>query len=871
MVTAAESTVTTEPNTHPTTARPLGVLITRRRRCGMTAEYHPRQFRGPLFFSGIASRGSGARSSGRVGRPRLGTSTRAPRSEVVHDEGMSESAPHVGPGRARWSSFALPGTVGTGLLVGFVFSLASSPRGAHLAWLAVGVIGGVFSITDLVLELRRGRFGIDPLALLSIVGALLVREYLAAAIISVMLASGRSLERWATHRARRELQALLVRVPKTAHVLRDGAVTTLPLASVAPGDLVLVESGEMVSIDGTIISEAASLDESALTGESLPVERTLGEHVRSGVLNAGSPFEIRATATADESTYAGIIRLVRDAESTPVPFVRLADRYSQAFLVVALLVAGAAWLMGGPTRAVAVLVVATPCPLILAVPVALVSGLSRAAQMGIIVKSGAVLEQLSHCRTLLIDKTGTITRGRPELNEVLVAGPMPADELLRLAGSLDQTSPHVLANAIVQAALSRRLELAMPASVEEVAGQGIRGDVEGRHVRVGTAAWCGVSGSASWSHAARRRARLDGALTVFVGVDGSAAGALVFDDPIRPDVVRTLRSLRRRGITRIAMVTGDRIEVAETVCATIGVDAVLAERTPQEKLDIARDESARAPTIMVGDGINDAPALALADVGVAMGSRAATAASEAADAILTSDRLDRLDDAVSIAQRSLFIARQSMITGISLSLVAMVVASIGWLPAVGGALLQEVIDVAVIVNSLRALRPRERPVRLSPDELTVTAHFRAEHVNLRAQIDEIRRVADELGTLSPESTIATVRAVQKMLLEEILPHEEAEESTLYPVLERVMGGREPLGAMSHAHREIAHQIRRLGQVIDDLPEHEMEDADLAELRALLYGLHVIVKLHTAQEEENYLYFDDRHLDAPTTPMTGALT
>ncbi|MBW4030694.1 MAG: cadmium-translocating P-type ATPase [Acidobacteria bacterium] len=785
---------------------------------------------------------------------------------------MDEPPRLVAPEHSRWLAFALPVSVGLGLFLGLALYVASAHGAARVTWLAVGVVGAVFSVSDLVRELRHGRFGIDPLALLSIVGAVWVNEYLAAAIISVMLASGRALEQWATHRARRELQALLVRVPKTAHVVRDGNLLTVPLATLVAGDLILVESGEMVPIDGTIMSASVSLDESALTGEPLPVERSLGDHVRSGVLNAGSPLEIRATATAADSTYAGIIRLVQDAETTPVPFVRLADRYSQGFLIVALLVAGVAWVLGGPTRAVAVLVVATPCPLILAVPVALVSGLSRAAQLGIIIKSGAVLEQLSHCRTLLIDKTGTITRGRPELSEVLVAPATAADDLLRLAGSLDQTSPHVLANAIVQSALSHGLELEMPTDVEEVTGHGIGGDVAGRHVKVGTASWCGVSGSAPWAHAARRRARLDGALTVFVSVDGQPAGALVFDDPVRPDVVRTLRSLRRRGITRIAMVTGDRIEVAETVCATIGVDTVLAERTPQEKLDIARDESSHEPTVMVGDGINDAPALALADVGVAMGSRAATAASEAADVILTSDRLDRLDDAMAISQRSLFIARQSMITGISLSLAAMVVAAIGWLPAVAGALLQEVIDVAVIVNSLRALRPKEKAVQLTTNELAVTAQFRAEHVALRERIEEIRRVADELGTLTPDATLAAVRAVHEMLVNEILPHEEAEEATLYPVLERVMGGREPLGAMSHAHREIAHQIRRLGQVIDDAPLHDMEGADLSELRALLYGLHVIVKLHTAQEEENYLYFDDRRLESTESrPLTGATT
>ena len=775
------------------------------------------------------------------------------------------------PWRSRVVAFGMPLAVASGRFAGAVLWLEGSRHEAHAAWFAVAIVGLIFSSIDLVKELCHGRFGIDPLAVLSIIGALVVRELLAAAIISVMLASGRALEQWASRRARRELESLLTRVPKTAHLVSGADMTTVPLESVVTGDVVVVTSGEMVPIDGTIMTTSAVLDESALTGESLPVERSLGEHVRSGALNAGAPLTIRASASAENSTYSGIIRLVAGAESTPVPFVRLADRYSQFFLAIALAMAGGAWLIGGLSRAVAVLVVATPCPLILAVPVALVSGLSRSAHLGIIVKNGAVLEKLARCRTVLIDKTGTITRGHPELAEVVVAGAMSADEIVRLAASLDQMSPHVLAGAIVKSALQRGLALAIPTSVDEVAGQGISGLVGDRNVTVGKAAWCGVHDSPTWARSARRRARLDGALTVFVGVDGAPAGALVFDDPIRPDVVRTMRALRRRGIVRIAMVTGDRIEVAETICAVIGIDEVLADRSPQEKLDIVRDESSRAPTIMVGDGINDAPALALADVGVAMGSRAATAASEAADVVLTSERLDRLDDAVAIAQRSLFVARQSMVTGISLSLVAMGVAAAGWLPAVWGALLQEVIDVAVILNSLRALRGKNASVRLSAEDAAITAHFRSEHLELRSRIEEIRRVADELGSKTTAETMSDVKMVQQILVGEVQPHEEAEEATLYPVLERIMGGKEPLGAMSHAHREIVHQIRRLGQVIDDLPQYDVDSANLSELRAILYGLYVIVKLHTAQEEENYLYFDDSQISGQTSRPVSEVT
>ena len=777
--------------------------------------------------------------------------------------------------RSRAIAFGLPVAVAAGLALGAVLWFTHSRDSADAAWFVVALLGLLFSLIDLVNELRRGRFGIDPLAILSILGALAVRELLAAAIISVMLASGRALEQWASRRARRELESLLVRVPETAHLLRDNDLVTVSLSSVTVGDLIVVTSGEMAPVDGTIMSERAVVDESALTGESLPVERTLGDHLRSGALNAGPPLTIRATASADESTYSGIIRLVAGAESTPVPFVRLADKYSQVFLGVALAVAGVAWLIGGLTRAVAVLVVATPCPLLLAVPVALVSGLSRSAHLGIIVKDGAVLERLAQCTTVLVDKTGTITRGRPVLTNVVVAAeqisaPRSDHEVLRLAASLDQFSPHVLASALVRSALERGLTLEIPTSVAEIPGEGISGVVNGHHVRVGKASWCGLHDSPTWARSAQRHARLDGSLTVFVGVDEAPAGVFIFDDPVRPEVVRTMRALRRRGIERIAMVTGDRVEVAETVCAIIGVDEVLAERSPQEKLDIVRDESERSPTIMVGDGINDAPALALADVGVAMGSRAATAASEAADVILTSDRLDRLDDALAIAQRTLAVARQSMVTGISLSLIAMVIAAIGWLPAVWGALLQEVIDVAVILNSLRVLHSSDVAVHLSVEDLAVTALFRSQHVDLRAKIEEVRRVADSLGSLSPARTLRSVSDVHATLLHDVLPHEEAEEKALYPVLERVMGGREPLGAMSHAHREIAHQIRRLGHVIDDMKSSDGGGTDMSELRQLLYGLYVIVKLHTDQEEENYLYLDDRPtplLDA--TPRVAA--
>jgi heavy metal translocating P-type ATPase len=700
-------------------------------------------------------------------------------------------------------------------------------------------------------SLRRRRLGVDAIALLALVGALAVGEYLAGAVISVMVATGRALEGWAAGRARHDLQALVQRAPRTAHRYEAGTLRLVDADEVAAGDRLMVGAGELVPVDGLLLDDAV-LDESALTGEALPVGRGVGEVARSGVVNAGSPFGVRATAAARDSSYAGIVRLVSQAESSQAPFVRLADRFAVWFLVVSLGAAAAAWAAGGATRAVAVLVVATPCPLILAAPVALVAGLSRGARRGVIIKGGGVLERLARCTTLLIDKTGTLTSGCPALAAIVPAEGRAPDEILAWAASLDQVSAHVLARALVDAARGRKCELAGPVDVEEIAGQGIRGLVEGHRVAVGKAAWVGVSGAPAWAKAARRQARLDGSLTVFVSVDGCPAGVLVLDDPVRADAGRTIRSIRRSGVERIVMVTGDRPEVAATVGALIGVDEVLAERSPDEKLDVVRTERRDAPTIMVGDGINDAPALALADVGVAMGARGATASSEAADVVLTVDRLDRVGEARSLAHRSRRIALESVVAGMAMSLAAMGLAGVGLLPAVWGAILQEGIDVIVILNALRALGPGPTEVRLNQEDSEVSTRFQVEHRAIRADIDRIRLAANCLGTVDAAEAMAQVRQVHRLLVEEVEPHEEAEEAVLYPTLARVLGGTDPTGPMSRAHVEIAHQIRRLGQLLDDIGPEGPDDEDVVELRALLYGLYAVLRLHTTQEEENYL-------------------
>jgi len=755
----------------------------------------------------------------------------------------------------RRSAVLLLGVTAGALAAGGLAWLAGAHGVADGCWLASAGFGLAYALWSAADAIRRGRLGVDVIALLALAGAVAVREFLAAAVISVMLASGRALEAWAAQRARQDLSALLDRAPRTARRYRDGSVEIVPLDDVAAGDMLLVASGDVVPVDGTVASDAVVLDESALTGEARPVERVRGDRVRSGVVNAGGPFDLRASDTAADSTYAGIIRLVSAAAESQAPFVRLADRYAMWFLPLTLAVAGAGWALGGPSRAVAVLVVATPCPLILAAPVALVSGLSAAARRGVVVKSGGVLERLAQCTTLIFDKTGTLTVGQPELSAIIPAAPdgLAAGEVLTLAASLDQVSGHVLAAAIMRAGAEHGCHLTRPANVTEVAGQGIAGTVGGRQVRLGRASWAGAAETEPWVRAAWRRSRLDGALTVFAAVDGRPAGVLLLEDRLRPDARQTIRAVRRGGIGRIVLATGDQAEAASAAGALAGVDAVDAGLTPAGKLDVVRREQRRAPVIMTGDGINDAPALALADVGIAMGARGASASSEAADAVLTVDSISRLGDVTAIARCTRRIARQSVLAGMGMSLAAMGVAAAGLLPAVWGALLQEAIDVAVILNALRALRPPAPEVRLTAADTDLTRRFRFEHQAIRADVEQLRTAAQTLGD---PGAMDRVRGVHELLTREVWPHEQAEESELYPALNRVLGGTDPTAPMSRAHAEIAVQIARLGRLIGDIGDREPDEADIADLRDILYGLHAILRLHTVQEDETYLSLGD---------------
>jgi len=590
-----------------------------------------------------------------------------------------------------------------GVAGGLVLHVLGIDAPAHLAWAATTALLLVPLTISVTRTVLRGDVGVDAIALVSMAGALALGEYLAGAVIALMLAGGNALEEVANRRARRELSALVERAPRAALVRRDERFETRPIDDVVAGDVVLVRAGEVVPVDGLVLGEEAVVDESALTGESLPVTVPRGGQVRSGTASAGGAFELRALRPAAEGAYAALVRLVQQAEGERAPFVRMADRYAAFFLPVTAVVATVAWAVSGdPVRALAVFVVATPCPLILAAPIALMCGLSRAARAGIVVKGAGAIERLAKARTVLLDKTGTITLGHMELADVASLDGVPADEALRLAASLDRLSAHPLATALVAGAEQRGLELSLPESGEETLGHGIEGTVDGHRVLVGSARWLQAHGLRVGEHA------VDGtAAKVYVAIDGAAAAVIHLEDRLRDDAASLLPSLREAGIEHTALVTGDKAAVAERIAQELGLERVYAEQTPEQKLELVRALQAQPAlrnVIMVGDGINDAPALALADVGIAMGTIGATVSSETADAVILVEHVQRVADAVRIGRRALAIARQSVLLGLGASLVAMGFAAAGFLPPVMGALLQEVIDVGVILNALRALR-----------------------------------------------------------------------------------------------------------------------------------------------------------------------
>jgi heavy metal translocating P-type ATPase len=609
--------------------------------------------------------------------------------------------------RAAYRRFAprlLVGIALLGLALGGWFWWRGETGSSHLAW-TLGTLPVLLALFgQIIASLRRGDVGLDVVAVLSMSAALMFGESLAGNVVALMYAGGQLLESFAEGRARREMTALLGRVAFTAMRYRGAALEDVPIAAIRQGDRLLVRQGEVVPVDGHVADGTAVLDLSALTGASIPKSLSRGGEVMSGSTLVGAAFDLIASRSAAQSTYAGIVRLVEAAQASKAPMARLADRYAMGFLALTVLLAAAAWLLSGdPIRALAVLVVATPCPLILAVPVAIISGISRTAKSGVLVKDGAALEALAHVRTAILDKTGTVTQGRPTITAIKTGEGFTQHDILSLAASLDQASAHVMANSLIQAAIAADLALLSPSDVAECPGKGIEGTVCGRRVAIGGGTY--VRNRSTSGHALlQARGDHDGVQSVAVAVDGVVAGVILLQDQLREDAHTTLNALRAAGIERIVLASGDMGHIAQTVGRSLGVDEILGDLTPEGKVAAVHREAAARPVMMVGDGVNDAPALAAAEVGIAMGARGAAASSEAASVVLLVDELNPLATALNIARRTRAIALQSVFIGLGLSIAGMSVAAFGYLPPVQGALLQEAIDVVVILNALRALK-----------------------------------------------------------------------------------------------------------------------------------------------------------------------
>jgi heavy metal translocating P-type ATPase len=561
-----------------------------------------------------------------------------------------------------------------------------------LSFAAGAAVGFVLSLILVIRAIRLGEFGSDVLALIAIAATALTGEWIAASVISVMLATGRALERWAEGRARTQLESLLARAPQVAHVLDTaGNPIDLPLNKVSLGSHLLIRSGEVVPLDGTVLI-GGTFDQSALTGEPIPQFVANGEEVPSGVVNSGSTVEIVTTKTAENSTYSALVRLVQQAQASSANGVRVANKWAVRFVPFALLLAAATWLITGESeKAVAVIVAATPCPLILAVPVAIIAGMSKAAAHGAIIKGGAALEQLARTKTVLVDKTGTLTQGGPEVSVVIAAPNTDIDLTLSLAASLEQSSPHILAKSLIAEAKRRNLELQIATQVSEEHGIGLTGNVAGFKVRVGQP----KTELPSW-------AKINNALVVAVEINGELKMVIGLDDPLRDEAGSTMTALRSMGVERIVLVSGDRQSTADVVGKTVGVDEVFGDCTPEGKLEIVHAEmmATKGSVVAVGDGINDAPALAAASVGVAMGARGATAASEAADVVIIEDSIKHLATAVLISKGARSRALQAAGVGMTLAIGAMLAASTGLLNATAAAVSQEFIDMAAILWAL---------------------------------------------------------------------------------------------------------------------------------------------------------------------------
>ena len=598
------------------------------------------------------------------------------------------------------------GVVPVAALAGLAAGALAWPRSAIVAdrvWLVVLIATGGIVVAHTARGLWRGRWAADVVASLAIVTAALLDQPLAGLIVVLMQTGGEALERYAEGRASDAVRALEAESPRIAHVIRDDAIVDVPAEDVSPGERLLVRPGDLVPCDGVVVEGRSSLDTSRLTGEPIPMTVAAGSSVQSGSVNGDRPFTMEATATASASQYARIVELVRNAQASKAPFQRIADRSAVWFTPLTLLVAAlAALLSHDMQRVLAVLVVATPCPLILAPPVAIIGGMNRAARRQIIVRDGGAMERLARVDVAVLDKTGTITIGRPAVQEVLTRAPFTRDQVLALAASVEQGAGHLLARSLVDAARAAGLPLRQPREVIESSGRGVTGTLDDTTIAVGARSFV-----AEQLSPAERAVVLDAphpeGLTAFVGIDGRFAGTVRYADALRDGVAETLGRLRALGVERIILLSGDHEENAIAMAVRVGITDARGDLLPADKVSAVRELVAEGRTVlMVGDGTNDAPALSAASVGIALAGHGGGVSAEAAGVVVLTDDLGRVADVLGISRRTMRIARQSVWVGIVLSGIAMIVAAFGHIPPVGGALLQEAIDVGVILNALRA-------------------------------------------------------------------------------------------------------------------------------------------------------------------------
>jgi heavy metal translocating P-type ATPase len=626
-----------------------------------------------------------------------------------------------------------------GILGYLVCFLTGNKSAANYVALGFLFIGTIPLLIEMIREMFAGHFGVDLIAMVAIIASLFLRQYLAGLVILLMLSGGDALEDYALRRARKELTSLLSNAPTTAHIKENGKITDLPVEEIAIGSIIVVKPGEIIPADGMVMQGTSRIDESALTGESMPLEVFAGSQVLSGAVNKDGLLEIKALKESKDSKYEQLIRLIKNAEKNKAPIVRLADRYTVIFTIITFALSLLAWIISHqPVRILAVLVVATPCPLILATPIAIISGVSKSAKRGIIVKGGGALEQLGEAKAFIFDKTGTITLGTPRVSEVRVynhkqdngasaeaaQSPVAAEKIVQIAASLDQLSTHILARSLGEYAKSKKIQLQYPEEYIENFGDGVSGklnlgeslanaaddkklyyDKKPQKYLFGKLAFIekqkiNIIPEIKKEH---QEMQQQGNISVYLADEKNIIGAIFFADVIRPESKKVFEELSQSGVGKIIMLTGDRKEVAEHISKQLNLQDVIADSLPENKVAIVKELQAQKikPVVMIGDGINDAPALATAEVGIAMGAHGNSASSEASDIVITVDNLNRVAEGYAIAKYALKVALQGIFIGMGLSIALMIIASFGYITPVLGAILQEIIDVLVIFNALR--------------------------------------------------------------------------------------------------------------------------------------------------------------------------